>query len=150
MVGSKNIFRFSTTLKFNFEGLTQKDPTQISGWSFFSGSSLLRPLWILLFREAFQKKLDILWQPVMFFKKYWIIHGFDFLTSDSGTNPLVIISFGKEIMFYVCYLPTLWQVVIKYPGFFGRLPLVVLKYTVYLKIGSVLLLCKLNTQCSAD
>ena len=29
----------------------------------------------------------------------WIFHGYNFLTNDSGINPLVIISFRKEIMF---------------------------------------------------
>ena len=40
------------------------------------------------------------------------------MTNDSDTHPLVIISFWKEIMFWICYLPTLWQNVIKFPVFF--------------------------------
>ena len=47
---------------------------------------------------------------------------FNFLTNDSCTNPLVIISFRKEIMFWVCYLPTLWQIVMNYTVF-CKLPL---------------------------
>ena len=43
---------------------------------------------------------------------------FDYLANESGTHPLVIISFRKEIMFWVCYIPTLWHDVIKYPVFF--------------------------------
>ena len=56
----------------------------------------------------------------MFFNKKWIFHGFNFLTNDSGTNPLVIISFRKEIMFWVCHLPTLWQIVINFAFFFSE------------------------------
>ena len=37
---------------------------------------------------------------------------------DSGIHPLVIISFVKEIMFWNCHLPTLWQIVIKFTVFF--------------------------------
>ena len=40
---------------------------------------------------------------VMFFNKWWIIHGFNFLTYDSGINPLAIISLGKEIMVMLTY-----------------------------------------------
>ena len=42
------------------------------------------------------------------------------MTDDSGIHPLVIISFRKEIMFWVCYLPTLRHNVIKYPVFFWQ------------------------------
>ena len=38
------------------------------------------------------------------------------------TSTLVIISFRKEIMFWVCYLPTLWHDVIKYPVFSEGVP----------------------------
>ena len=34
----------------------------------------------------------------------WIFHGYNFLTNDSGINPLVIIYFRKEIM--LSLLPT--------------------------------------------
>ena len=43
------------------------------------------------------------------------------MTYDSDTHPPktnVIISFVKEIMFWNCYLPTLWQIVIKFTVFF--------------------------------
>ena len=60
----------------------------------------------------------------VFFNIWWIIQVSNFLTNDSGTHPLVIISFGNEIMFWVCYLPTptVWQIVKKYTVFW-RLPL---------------------------
>ena len=50
-------------------------------------------------------------------------YSFNYLTNDSGTHPIVIISLRKEIMFWVSYLPTLWHIVIKFTFFFGRLPL---------------------------
>ena len=54
---------------------------------------------------------------------------FDYLANESGTHPLVIISFRKEIMFWVCYLPTLWHDVIKYPFFFWQASL---KYLIFI------------------
>ena len=45
--------------------------------------------------------------------KFFCVNIYDINTYDKA----VIMSFRKEIMFWVCYLPTLWQVVIKYPVF---------------------------------